>query len=504
MDAVLTYDIGTTAIKTILFDTKGAILAEAGMEYPTIQPKPTWAEQDPDDWWNAVVSTTKDVLNKYENADILAIGLSSQRETVVPLDKDGFKLDNAILWMDRRAKDEANDLASVFGREYLHKLTGMISDSTFTVNKLLWYKNNKPEVLKDAFVFLQPKEYIAYKLTGSFATDYSIASRTMMLDIKNKKWADEIFDYVGISQSKMPDIKYSDEIMGRVTKNTSQILGIKEGVPVVTGGGDRQCEALGAGIFGNRAMESTGTTTNVSMGVDHMPDCLDQRVIVSMHVIRDSYLIEQGMTTSGSINKWFRDNFCKMETMVAKEIGERDYRFIDRELEKSPPGANKLIALPYFMGAKSTRWDPDSRGVFFGLTLDSTKADMGRAILESVGYEIRACLDILESMNINADEIVAMGGGAKSSLWCHIKADITGKKYKIPRVTDSSSLGAMILACKGIGLYDDIKRYSVKLNNIVGEYDALNSNHIYYNQLYEVYSQVYESLAPVFKKLSEI
>lgn len=505
MQAILTLDIGTTACKAMLFDIEGRILAEGNQEYPIYQEKATWAQQDPDDWWDAVINTVKKcIASVKELPEIIAIGLSSQRETVVPLDKNGDKLDDAILWMDRRAKEQAEELASYYGRENLHHITGMIPDSTFTATKLLWYRQNKPDILKKAYKFLQPKEYIAYKLTGEYATDYSLASRTMMLDVKNRKWFKDIFDYIGINIEQMPPIKYSDEIVGYLKNDVATVLGLKSGIPVVVGGGDRQCEALGAGIFGGRAMESTGTTTNVSMGTDTFVDKIDERVIVSCHVLRDHWLIEQGMTTSGTINRWFRDNFCTIEAIVADEIGERDYALIDKELALSPPGADKLLLLPFFMGAKSTRWNANARGVLLGLTLNTKKRDVGRAILEGVAYEVRACLDILRFMGLTVQEIVVMGGGAKGALWNQIKADVCGRPIKVPVVTDAASLGAMILAGTGVGVFEDAKIYAEKLNTIVKEYLPDDDNYQLYSKLYDVYNELYQALVPIYDKLANI
>ncbi|WP_035172487.1 xylulokinase [Caldanaerobius polysaccharolyticus] len=505
LKAILTLDIGTTACKAIVFDLEGRILAEQGKEYPIYQEKPTWAQQDPDDWWGAAVSTVKGCIASLEDMpEIIAIGLSSQRETVVPIDREGNKLDDAILWMDRRAKGQAEELVDHYGRENLHRMTGMIPDSTFTATKLLWYKENRPEIIQKAYKFLQPKEYIAYKLTGECATDYSLASRTMMLDVKNRCWIKDIFDYIGVKEEQFPPIKYSDEVVGYVKDDVAPLMGIRSGIPVVVGGGDRQCEALGAGIFGNRAMESTGTTTNVSMGTDVLVDQVDERVIISCHVLRGHWLIEQGMTTSGTINRWFRDNFCAMETSVAGEIGERDYALIDRELAMSSPGAGGLVLLPFFMGAKSTRWNASARGALLGLTLNTKKRDIGRAILEGVAYEIRACLDILQSMGLSVDEIVAMGGGAKGALWNQIKADVCGRPIKVPAVTDAASLGAMILAGTGVGVFGDAKACSKRLNGIVKEYLPDGGNYRLYSKLYGIYNEIYKALEPIYDKLAEI
>ena len=347
LELILTYDIGTTACKSVLFGLDGTVVAMAEQEYPTRHPDPMWAEQDPDDWWNAVVSTTRFLMKGREDAAIIGIGLSSQRETIVPVDRQGNKLADAILWMDRRTAKEAQDLASHFGRENLHRVTGMIPDATFSATKLWWLNKNHPDIVRRAHCFLQPKEYVCLKLTGQFTTDYSLASRTMMLDTRRLCWFDDIFDVIGISKDQMPPIYHSDEVVGTVTPEAARLLSIDPGVPVVAGGGDRQCEALGAGIFGDRAMESTGTTSNISCASDHVLEDLDIRVVCSVHTIRGHWLIEQGLTTSGSILRWFRDTFCQEEAAEAASRGVSAYSIIDRQITETPPGSKKLVMLRF-------------------------------------------------------------------------------------------------------------------------------------------------------------
>jgi len=265
MEKILTIDIGTTACKVILFDLEGNILAKSNREYPTYTPQIEWAEQDPLDWWKEALEGIREVVQAAGAEGILAIGLSSQRETVVPLDREGNVLSRAISWMDRRSRPEAEEISRQFGKDTIHKITGLIPDSTFTATKLLWLKKHQSEILQKAYVFLQPKEFIGYMLTGEAATDHSLASRTMMFDINKRQWWEDIFEFVGIKSSQFPRLCYADEVIGYLKEDVAKILGLKSGIPVVSGGGDRPLEALGTGIVGNRVMESTGTATNVSM-----------------------------------------------------------------------------------------------------------------------------------------------------------------------------------------------------------------------------------------------
>ncbi|MBZ4664780.1 FGGY family carbohydrate kinase [Mahella sp.] len=502
ISSILTLDLGTTACKAIFFDLSGNVLADGNCEYPTAHPTPMAAEQKADDWWEAVVKAVRQAEDKLaEPVGVEAIGLSSQRETIVPVDRFGTPLCDAIMWMDRRSKDYANQMAEHFGKEDLHNMTGMIPDSTFSATKIAWLKEHQPDAFAKTAYFLQPRDYICFKLTDNFILDYSLASRTMMLDVRKLQWRSEILDYLGINPEQLPPLVWSDQVIGHVTNKAASALGLNSGIPVVAGGGDRQCEALGAGIFGTRAMESTGTTSNISFAADNVPEVIDSRVVCSVHTLRDHWLIEQGLTTSGSIMQWFRDRVYYSDGDARDKTS---YKPIDAEIMQSPPSANKLLTLPFFMGAKATRWNPDARGAVFGLTLGHTKGDIGRSIMEGVAFELKACLDVLSDMALSPDELVIMGGGSKAELWNRIKADVYGLPIKVPRIREAASLGAMALAGKGVGIFDDAAQAALRLNPIVGEYSPNRENNEFYRQYYGLYNDLYKSLEQLYKRLEEL
>lgn len=317
-----------------------------------------------------------------------------------------------------------------------------------------------------------------------------------MFDINKRQWWEDIFEFVGVKIFQFPRLCYSDEIIGYLKEDVAKVLGLKSGIPVVSGGGDRPLEALGAGIIKNRVMESTGTATNVSMSADRVPENLDKRVVCSCHVIRDYYLIEQGISTSGTILRWVRDNFYKGE----KEKGENVYEIIDSEAQSSGAGAKGVLLLPFFMGSRATRWNPDAKGVLFGLTLTHSRSDIARAVLEGISFEIRACVEILEAMGLEANTVVSMGGGAQSRIWCKIKADVTGKKVVVEKVQEAASKGAMLLASYAIGARNNLIEDE---REVLYEYIPDEKNHEIYNKLYEVYNQLYESVSHLFPKLNQ-
>ncbi|MDI6602055.1 MAG: FGGY-family carbohydrate kinase [Thermoanaerobacteraceae bacterium] len=503
MNALITYDIGTSSLKTVFFDMKGTILHTSSKEYPIYSERPGFAEQDPDDWWRAVIDTTREGLAALGNVDVIGIGLSSQRETVAAVDDAGRPMMRAISWMDRRSKDEANILSERFGFDYLHNRTGLIPDTTFTATKLLWLKNNGFD-LYSAFKFLQPKDYVIYKLTGEYVEDYSLACRTMYLDIKEREWMEDVLDFIGINPEKLPSLVYSDEVAGRLTREAAAVLGLRDGTPVVAGAGDRQCEALGVGIDRDVAMESTGTTTNLSVSLWNVPENIDSRVTVSIHSLRDRYLMEQGMTTSGTIYRWFRDEFCKSEQETAEQFGLDIYDLIDRKIEEKPIGSNGLILLPFFMGAKATRWNPNARGTILGLTLGTDRWDIARAIMEGVAYEINACIGVLKENGIEISEMIGMGGGSKGRVWSQIKADVTGKRIKKTRTQEAASLGAYLLTLKGLGIINDPVTKAREINSAVEYITPDEAAHEKYKKYYEVYEELYRSVEPLFNKLTKM
>lgn len=499
---ILTYDLGTTACKTVIFDLQGRVLAEASQGYPTHRPDPLTAEQSPEDWWGAVVATTGHCLaamaaQGYSARDLVAIGLSSQREGVVPLDADGQKLGDCILWMDQRAQPQAEAMARDLGWERLHRTTGKIPNAMYTAAKLLWLREHQPDVFHRAVAFLQPKNYLCYRLTGMFANDYSLASVTMLLDVAHRTWWEEAFDYIGLRSDQFPPNYFSDEIVGHVTRAAAAALGLPSGLPVVIGAGDRACEATGAGVSASphsptpsRAMESSGTTTNVACASAEPIRDLDPRVLCSVHALRDQWLIEQGLTASGSIVQWCCEQFYR-------EAAD-PYAAFTAEAAARPAGSQGTLLLPFLAGARATRWNPKAHGVFFGLTLAHERGDLARSILEGVAFEVRACFRILQGMGLTPDEIVLLGGGASSSLWNQLKASVLNRPLHRPRVTEAASLGAMILAAAGIGAVEEPVQAARELNPLVETFSPNLGEAAVYAELVPLYEQLYERLEPVF------
>ena len=502
---VLAIDIGTTACKVVLFDENGRALSQANHEYPISYPRPLWAEQDPMDWWKAAVAATRDCLSRVDEADrrrIVAIGLSSQRETMAAIDRQGEPLGNAILWMDRRSREQAEAISRSFGKETIHRRTGMLPDATFSLTKLMWLSQNDADRVRQTHLFLQPKEFVGFRMTKVAATEPSLASRTMMFDLEKGTWIDELVEAAGISRQQLPPVIPSNGILGKLSAEAAQAMDLPEGIPVVAGGGDRPCEALGSGIGADGVMESTGTTSNVSAPLGKAPATMEGGTLCSRHVVPGFYLLEQGMSTTGAILRWFRDQFGYEERERAEATGADPYEIISEAAAKRPPGANGLVALPFFMGARATRWNPDARGVLFGLTLEHTKGDVARSLMEGVAYEVAACLDVLKRAGHSPQAVRVLGGGAKAGLWNQIKADISGVEIEVPRVTEAASLGAAILAGTAVGLFSDPMETAKRLNPVARRFSPIPDHHRTYTELRRTYEALYESLKPLYQRIS--
>jgi xylulokinase len=491
LDTILTFDLGTTGCKVCLWDAGGSLLASADQGYPIHHPKPDWAEQDPEDWWNAAVTAGRQCLAGQEAHRIAAIGLSSQREGVVPIGQDGRPLARCIIWMDRRCREQSARLGKEFGESFLHHHTGVAPDPNYTACKLLWLREHQPDLLAQTTVFLQPRDFLYYRLTGQPAMDYTLACRTMMLDLRRERWWPEMFARVGIRADQFPPLYRSIEAPHRVAAEAAAALGIPAGIPVALGGGDRSCEAVGAGLSGNRASDSTGTATQVSMVADRLPEDLG-RVPCGIHAVPARYLFELGASTTASAMRWLRELFG---------LPPEEAAALEREVAQSPPGARNLLMFPFLMGARSTRWNPDARGLLLGLSLGHTRGDIARALMEGVGYEVSTCLDGLRDIGVTPGELVVIGGGAKSDLWAQIKADILGMAVYRPRYTEAASLGAAILAATAVGLVTDpvatARAWNPPVQTFVSNAEATRI----YQDRRTLFDDVYAALLPLYPRL---
>lgn len=488
---LLGIDIGTSACKVAVFNKKGTVLAQSNQSYPLYYPNAGWVEQNPDEWWNSICIAIKDTLTKgnFSPSQIAGIGIDGQSWSAIPVDKDGNCLHNTPIWMDTRARHISARVTKELGFDTIFQVAGNAFEPAYTTPKLLWFKETMPEIYERTYQFLQSNSYIALKLTGSFTQDKSQGYGLHFFHAKSCTYDASLANALGISLDKVPQIYDCHEVIGSVTKEASLQTGLLEGTPVVAGGLDAACGTLGAGVY------KEGQTQEQGGQAGGMSICLNDAVshpklILSPHVIPDLWLLQGGSVGGGGVLKWFK-----------KELGdELSFDELTALAGNIPAGSEGVTFLPYMAGERSPIWDPDAKGVYYGLGFDKTRAHMIRASLEGVAYSLEHNLRTAREAGVDTKELIAMGGAANSLLWTQIKADVTGKVIKVPTSDTATTLGAAILAGVGVGLYDGFEE-AVRETIVMTRTHMPNmEHHRIYQSSMELYLELYQNLKDTFKK----
>jgi xylulokinase len=500
-------DVGTTGTKTILIEETGKVVASATEEYPLSTPKPNWAEQNPEDWWQAAVKSIKKVLtgSKVKPDDIRGIGLSGQMHGSVFIDKNYKVLRPCILWCDQRTAKECDYITSTIGKERLIELVSNPALTGFTAGKIIWVRNNEPAIYEKTYKILLPKDYIRFRLTGSLATEVSDASGTLLLDINKRKWSAEILEGLNISKDLLPECFESPEISGKITGEIAKLTGLKQGTPVAGGGGDQAAQAVGSGIVKRGVISITTGTSGVVFAFSDRPEVDPKgRVHTFCHAVPGKWHIMGVVLSAGGSLRWFRDSFCAEEKKEAQEKGVDVYEILTQKASAVKPGAEGLVFLPYLTGERTPHADPDAKGVFFGLSLLHTKSHLIRSILEGVGFGLRDSLEIIKELKVPVEQLRLSGGGARSSIWRQILADIYSSEVSTINVTEGASYGAALLAGVGTGVYKNVEEAcnkTIKADDTIKP-DKKNSKN--YDKYYDIYQSLYSDLKSRFKKVSKL
>jgi len=497
---LLSIDCGTGACKTAVFDLKGREVFDASAEYPVYHPEVNWAEQDPDEWWAAAVETVSKATQRVSPNDVAAVAVDSQREAVVPIDNEGRTLANSMIWMDERAVPQQKEIENLISRQRVLQITGVPVDYFFSAAKILWIKENQPSVYNETACFLSPKDFIVFKLTGQRVTDYTMASRTMLFDIRDLRWSEEICDAIGVPIELLPDAKGSWETVGEVESQASRLTGLGKGTPVIGGGGDRPCEALGAGAIREGLVNiGTGTGSVFEVPISKPRPDTGGRVDCCSHVVPSLWEYEVIVNVTGGSLRWFRDNLGVEEIRRGEETGRSAYALLDDLAAGVPAGADGLFHYPYLSGAKAPRFNPAARGVFFGLTPGHTKAHFVRSILEGVAFQYAEILEILRQLGADVEEFSMTGGETRSRLWSQIKANVVGKPIRMSSVPDAAPLGAAILAAVGTKQYPDFDDAARNMVNTTETLQPEEEMHERYRDVLSKYWAVYEALDKAFR-----
>jgi len=507
-DYLIGCDIGTGGTKAVLINLKGQVLASHLVEYDLIIPRPGWAEQEPKWYWKATGESIKACLDKSRIApgEILAVGLSSLAPACILIDKNLAPLQNSHIWMDRRATAECRWLKKNIGEKKIFELTGNIIDPYYSLTKLMWEKNHRPELYKKTYKMLNVKDYCLMKLTGEVITDWCHAALGgVAFDIRRKRWDGDMLQEIGLDSDKLPSHYPCDKIVGAVSKEASLTTGLKEGTPVVAGTVDASAAYISLGMIdeGENAL-ALGSTACLGLTVDR-PE-FTPGVISFPHIAQPEkkYLLIAALVGGGSLLKWFRDKLGQAELMMEKELGVEAYDLLTLEAEKVPPGSDGLLILPYFMGERSPIWNPEARGVLFGLSFTHGRAHLIRALMESIGFAVYHNISLLKKRGVKI--LSPMGlveGGTKSRLWRQIITDITGIPTVYMGKSGGAPLGDALIAGVGIGAFD---RYEVVRDwlTITDRNEPDWQNHQLYQKLFSLYLKLNPRLEKGFHQLAEI
>lgn len=497
---LLGIDIGTSSCKAAVFDRNGCVKASANGSYSVYYPKEGWAEQNPEKWWEAVCHCVKDVLKKggISPEEIAGAGVDGQSWSAIAIDKEGRVLTNTPIWLDTRAQEICGRLNKKIGEEEIFQTAGNALRPSYTTAKILWYREHLPEVYKKIYKILQSNSYIAFRLTGEMTQDISQGYGLHCFDMRKGCWDEKMCEKLEIPMEFLPQIYKCDQVIGTVTEKASRECGLCVGTPVVAGGLDAACGTLGAGVIHpGETQEQGGQAGGMSICMDTYK--ADPRLIMGFHVVPGQWLLQGGTTGGGGVMRWFEQEFANGERLLEKETGKSSLVQLNEEGEKTPPGSEGLIFLPYMAGERSPIWNPYAKGVFYGLDFSKTKGHMVRACMEGAAYSLRHNLEIAEKAGAKTHKLCAVGGSANSSLWMQIKADITGKTISVPASDTATTLGAAILAGVGVGFYKD---YQEAVGLTVKErrrYEPNRENAAVYKKGYEMYLDLYSSLEHMMK-----
>ncbi len=503
---ILAHDLGTTGNKASLYDREGNVLASSFYGYDTELPRINWVEQNPEDWWQAVCISTHQMLAsaKVQPKQIACIAFSGQMMGCVVVDRQARPLRNALIWADMRAEAEAQSIIDAVGMEEAYRITGHRASSSYSGAKILWVRDHQPEIFGQAHKFLHAKDFIVARLTGNFVTDYSDASGTNLYDLRAGDWSDPILDAVGLDRAVLPELHASTDVVGQVTAQVADEVGLAAGTPVVIGGGDGCCAATGAGVVREgSAYNYIGSSSWIALATKAPILDPTMRTFTWAHLVPGMFSPCGTMQAAGGSYQWLRDNLCQPEKDAAAGLNLSPYELMNLQAESSPPGANGLLFLPYLLGERSPRWNPKARGGFIGLTMKHTRADMIRAGLEGITLNLRVILEAFLEQGARVEAMRVIGGGARGRVWRQIMADIYGMPILRPALLEeATSMGAALAGGIGVGLFPDFS-VAEKLTPIVDTIQPNRELKPLYDRLYAVFNRAYEAFEPLFDELAE-
>ena len=502
MRYVVGCDIGSQALKAVLWSEEGKVVATGGQEYSIVYPRPAWAEQDANHWLQAMEKVIPRLLGEsgVSAKDVVAIGIDGTVDAFVPVGEDGRPGAPCILWMDRRAVEQCDRIAELISPEKLFKITGLNLDPSHTAAKILWLRDHNPKEYDRTRKFMPPATFVIYKLTGSCAVDFSNASSTMIFDVRSRQWSQELLNLMDIPLGLLPEVRPATDVVGSLTDEAARRLGLSSGTLVVVGCGDEHASCVGAGVIDPGVVADILGTAEPVCTPSHQPVFdSSQLVETHCHADPDRWLLENPGFVSGGNYRWFRDNFGTLEDFAVDVPDLSSYDLLNLEASSVNPGSDGLIFLPCMMGAMAPEWNAKARGVIYGLTLKHSRQHIIRAILEGSAYALRSIIERMQASGCVVKEIRAVGGGAKGDLLRQIRADVTGIPVVLMSTIETTALGAALLAAVGAGLSPNLKEASKRTIKVAQVNYPIPANQRIYDRGYGCFLRVYDSLKECFE-----
>ena len=481
-------DLGTSAVKLLLMDGAGKIQKIVSKEYPLYFPHPGWSEQNPEDWYEKSMEGLKELLSGCDKSQVAGISFGGQMHGLVILDKDDQVIRPAILWNDGRTGEETDYLNQVIGKDKLSAYTANIAFAGFTAPKILWVKKHEPENFARIEKLMLPKDYLAYRLSSTFCTDVSDASGMLLFDVEHKRWSKEMMEICGVKESQLAEIFESYETVGTLKPELAAELGLSESVKIAAGAGDNAAAAVGTGTVGDGAC-------NISLGTSGTIFISSEKFGVDEHNALHSFAHADGhyhlmgcMLSAASCNKWWMDEILRT----------RDYSGEQKDIDVKELGKNHVFFLPYLMGERSPHNDPNVRGTFIGMSMDTTREELTQAVLEGVVFGLRDSFEVAKSLGIQIDRTKICGGGAKSPLWRQMVADILNIRVDIPESEEGPAMGGAMLAAVACGEYASVEEAAAKIVKVVDTVEPIPENAQRYEERYQQFRKIYPAVKALF------
>ncbi|MEX0746047.1 MAG: FGGY family carbohydrate kinase [Phycisphaeraceae bacterium] len=507
-DLTLGIDIGTTNVKASLLDTQShEVIAEASAEHPLFHPRPGWAEQDPDNYWQAVTHCIRGCLAQGSGlADrVVGVALSGLVGVTLPVNSSGRPLHRALIWMDARSEAECDDIRDRVGEDRINHVNGNRIAPWFIEPKALWLKKHEPRVFDETYKFLSPAGYCTLRLSGEFTVNTGDAGLFYPYDYQNERWDTDLADQIGISPDKYPRIYRSHEVVGKVTTEAADETGLRAGTVVVAGGTDISSAALGAGVTkAGEAFYSMGTGSNLGIMIPTEQRVEEYRILKWPHVLPGLTMFDAPMAFTGASLKWFRDQFANPEAVIAERMGENVFELVTAQAGKVAPGSDGLLYLPYLGNSLAPRWNTKVAGCFFGVQPFTTRSHFIRALIEGVAFDLYSNVRIAESAGVVLEELVLNGGPTKSAMWNQVTADVTNKRLIVRDVGEAAPLGDAFLAAVGSEIYDNPTEPLDAMVKTVGVVEPDPERHEMYAEYFELWDRLYESLREDMSRHSEL